>query len=104
MVIWLSFKGGVNRFSKRLEPAVRVRFGPLGTGIVGLFKYSHEDSKGRLDRTRRGGSCGAPSTDIGRQLERVWTSPSPRAIAVSLEDPTRLRLGRVMRSVDGRLL
>ncbi|MBI3321642.1 MAG: hypothetical protein HYZ91_05185 [Candidatus Omnitrophica bacterium] len=52
------------------------RFQRFDDATILAWKRDVEDSRGRLDKKRRGGGWGAVSSAIGRQVGGVWTARS----------------------------
>jgi hypothetical protein len=62
--------------SAQLKDTHVARFQRLDDATILAWKRDVEDSRGRLDKRRRGGSWGAVSSAVGRQLGGVWTARS----------------------------
>jgi hypothetical protein len=56
------------------------RFQRIDDATILAWKRDVEDSRGRLDKTRRGGGWGAVSSAIGRQVGAVWTARSAKTL------------------------
>ena len=68
----------VNGFSSSapVKDTHGARFHPSDDSTILAWKRDLEDSRGRLDKKRRGGGWGAASSAVGRQIGGVWTARS----------------------------